>query len=223
MTARRLFIAKRAGSLRSEDQERFAKLYAQGLKYTLLIMTPLILIVVLFAGNMLAIWVGNDFAAKGTLVLQPPVLGMLLEGVSVLPRILLDASGRPDIRAKGLLALVIPFVILLFVFTKQFGVNGTAASWLLKEGAEALVFLWVAHRVAPQTVTAFRESDVWPTVLLATGSMVAASGVLLAFGDNLVAKTFACLLLHTLFLAAAWKYVLDGAVKDYVFAVLRWG
>jgi O-antigen/teichoic acid export membrane protein len=211
------------GTLRAASREQFARLYAHGLKYTLLIMTPLIIGVILFAGNILAIWIGKSFAAKGTLVLQLLAVGMLLNAASQLPCTLLDAAGRPDLRAKVLLALVLPSLLLLYLFTKLFGVNGTAASWLVSAGAQAACYLWLSGKLLPEAVADSRENGVGLTALLAAGSLVAAGGILVAFGESLIVKSLASTLLLALFLGVVWKFVLGAADKSYVFATLRGG
>lgn len=209
------------GTLGVARREQFAKLYANALKYTLLVMTPLILAVVLFARNILTLWIGKDFAGKSTLVLQLLAVGMLLNAVSQVACTLLDAMGKPDLRAKVFLAVVAPFLILLVVLTKLFGLNGAAAGWLLGTALHTAWYLLLSRKVLPETIAGCRDDGVRVAALLTAGCMAAAGVILLAFGGSPVVKSLASMLLLAFFLAVAWRFAFDGTIKRQLVAVLR--
>lgn len=210
------------GTLRAAKSKQFASLYAQSMKYTLLLMTPPILITILFAGDILRLWIGGDFPARATLVLQLLGGGMLLWGLSDVSAALLDAVGRPEMRAKLLFAVGMPSVLLLFFFTKLWGVNGAAASWLITAGAQALAFFRASSHVLPEGLEGLRENGVGAAAALSAGSLTAAVAILVTFGANPIIKGVASVLLFAAFATATWRLVLDGEAKNYVFAALRW-
>jgi O-antigen/teichoic acid export membrane protein len=209
------------GTLGVARREQFAKLYANGLKYTLLVMTPLILAVVLFAKNILTLWIGKDFAAKSTLVLQLLAIGMLLNAVSQVACTLLDAVGKPGLRAKVFLAVVAPFLILLVVLTKLFGLNGAAAGWLLGTALHTGWYLLLSRKVLPETIAGYGEHGVHVAAFLTAGCLGAAGVILVIFGGSLLVKSLASMLLLAFFLAAAWWFVFDPATKRQMASVLR--
>ncbi|MHB1601947.1 MAG: flippase, partial [bacterium] len=82
------------------DKKKIDGLFAHSVKYIILGFGVLCLFVILFAKNILGVWVGNNFALKSVLPMQILVLGVFINSVGHIPYTLLQAVGRPDITAK---------------------------------------------------------------------------------------------------------------------------
>ena len=209
------------GAVSAVSREEVTSLYTRAVRLTLVVMTPIVLVATIFASNILTLWIGKDFAQNSTLVFQLLALGMLPYAVQFLPGTLLDAVGRPDLRAKVMLSLLLPYVLVLLYLTKKFGVNGTAASWLLRACFEFFLFLWVSRKVLRTMESGLKEHGITRASLICGVSLLAAGALLLLFGNSLVSKGIVTLLFFLAFFAAAWKFVLDGRVKNYMFALVK--
>jgi O-antigen/teichoic acid export membrane protein len=119
------------------------RLHAHGLKYMLLGMAAVLAPVVVFARPFLHAWVGEAYAAQGTLVLQILAAGVFLNAVACLPYTVLQAVGRADVTAKCHLIETPIAVAAMVVLTARYGIVGAAVAWSLRVGLD-LVLLVVA-------------------------------------------------------------------------------
>ena len=99
-------------------------------------MVPIVLVAVLFAGDILRIVLGGDFPRQSALVLKILALGVLVACPAQVPYSLLQGIGRPDLTAKF-------HLIELFV---ESIVERVLLDRLVEQPAQALV--GVAPRIA---------------------------------------------------------------------------
>lgn len=131
------------------DKERATQRYHLSLLYVFLSMYTLTLLVVTLASEGLTLWLGAEFAARSTHVAQLLAVGVLLNGLALVPFGLLHGAGRPEWTAvvhAGELVLYLPAVWLL---ASNFGIEGAAAAWALRVGVDALLLFWLARRILP--------------------------------------------------------------------------
>jgi O-antigen/teichoic acid export membrane protein len=89
-------------------------------------------------------WIGADFAAVAAPVAEILFFGAWINGLALVPFVLLQGQGRPDITGKLHAAEVLPFVVVLWVLTSTFGITGAAVAWSLRVAVDALCLFWVA-------------------------------------------------------------------------------
>jgi O-antigen/teichoic acid export membrane protein len=125
------------------------ELFARPLKYLLLVMTPALAFIGVFAEPLLAVWLGDDFAALAALPLQILVVAFYLNAFSQIPFVALQGLGRPDLKAKLDLVQVPLFLALLILLIPRWGIVGAAAAKLIVTVVDVVgLFLLVglAHR-----------------------------------------------------------------------------
>ena len=83
-----------------QDRGRTALIFGRGVKYVFLILFPLTLATIALAPEVLALWLGADFARQSTRVMQWLALGVLLNGLAQVPSALMQGVGRPDLTAQ---------------------------------------------------------------------------------------------------------------------------
>ncbi|WOH53661.1 flippase [Bradyrhizobium sp. sBnM-33] len=105
-----------------------------------LICVPAILLTKLALG----MWVGEDFALESHLVAEILLIGVWINGLALIPFTLLQAQNRPDLVAKLHALEVIPFVLLLSLFIKIFGLPGAAMAWCLRVTADGVLMFLAA-------------------------------------------------------------------------------
>ena len=100
----------------SGDKNRLEEIYARSIKFLLLTFGPVLLLVVVFAQDVLRLWLGGDFAQKSTSVLQILAVGVLINSLACVPYTLLQGIERPDLTAKfHLLELPLEVGLLWFL------------------------------------------------------------------------------------------------------------
>jgi O-antigen/teichoic acid export membrane protein len=149
-----LFAAMSASFI--EDQPRAARLFHQGVKYIFLVMFPLTLVFVTLAHDGLNFWLGAEFAANGTRVLQWLAIGVFINSLAWIPYALVQGAGRPDLSAK-LFMLELPFYILgVWWLIKTWGIQGAAIAWLLRIIVDTALFFYLADRLLQKKETVQR-------------------------------------------------------------------
>ena len=131
----------------TSDKKNVEKLFISGLKYTYLVMFPILLIVVTFGNKGLDLWLGYEFASKSKQVLQLFAIGGLLQSVSYVPYALVQATGRPDLTAKLHLMGAPLYLIGLLWLTRKFGIEGAAIAWIMRVTVDVVVLMIMAKRL----------------------------------------------------------------------------
>lgn len=102
------------------------------------------LLVSVFAGPMLSIWLGREFSKNSTHIAQLLCLGVFLNGLAQLAYGTIQAAKRPDITAK-FHAVELPLYIgSLFFLVHKFGIIGAAIAWTLRVGCDCIGLYIVA-------------------------------------------------------------------------------
>ncbi len=126
---------------------------------------------------LLRLWLGPAFAAEGGAVLRILGLGIFLSCAAYVPDAVLNAIGRPDVSAKLALAQIAVFLPLSALLLWRFGIDGAAAAWALRAGADLAGKWWFAARLYPAARGALRQA--WPVLAASIAGLLA----LLAFDD----------------------------------------
>jgi O-antigen/teichoic acid export membrane protein len=184
-----------------QDDARAARLLRKAVKYTFLLLFPLILVIVTLGYEGLRLWLGSEYARNSTTVLQWLAVGVFLNCLAHIPFALIQAAGRPDITAKFHL-LELPFYLAaLWLLIRTYGIDGAAMAWTIRCAADAaLLFVAVRRffRVASFPGSRFAAAT--------TGSLgVVAAGALLT---GLLSKTLFLGTIMSLFILLAWYRVL---------------
>jgi O-antigen/teichoic acid export membrane protein len=99
-------------------------------KYLLLVMSPLTAVFVFCAGDILRLWIGTDFAAHSTAVLQLIALSIFLNAFAWVPYSSVQALGRPELKSV-LDIIVLPlYAVSSWYLMRLMGINGAALAKL---------------------------------------------------------------------------------------------
>jgi O-antigen/teichoic acid export membrane protein len=191
------------------DAERFAVLVDRGVRAICLAVFPLTFLAVLFARPALDLWLGRSFASGSFLVLQVIAFGVFVNSPAVIPGSIITAVGRPDLVAKLYLAEVGPYVVLLWVLARAFGIEGVAAAWAIRCACDAGLLLALASHVAPEARRALRRGGVVVLVgcvPLALAFLPLGAEVRVAFG----------LVVILAFALAGWRWLLHDGERRFL-------
>lgn len=97
-----------------------------------LVLVPISIVLLLFADEMLGIWMGHEFAKNGSLVLRIIAVGVVINGIAHVPFALVQAAGQPSLTAKVHLLELPLYAGFVVVLSRFWGISGTAAAWSLR-------------------------------------------------------------------------------------------
>jgi O-antigen/teichoic acid export membrane protein len=129
-----------SGSLTSALFPRFAavsddeakRLASDGLQILNVVVTPLIVLGILLLDPLLAWWITPEFSSHSALVGKIILIGFWINGFSKIPYASLQAKGRPDLVAKCHMIEVVPYLLMLYLGLRFFGLEGAAMAFGLR-------------------------------------------------------------------------------------------
>lgn len=206
--------------MRKEERQRLKLLYHRSIKLTYLLIVPLVVILVLLNKEIVAVWLGEEFAERSGLVLGILSVGALFNALAQLPSGSLQALGRPDIPSKALLIELLPYAVLCYYLTMNFGIAGTAIAWSLRVIIDSTVLIFFASREMREVVGIFDYSFIWKAFTFLLPGSVAI--LLLKSGTEHVflwaGGAVLALILYTHF---TWLFALDQGERGILLAKIR--
>ncbi len=143
-----VFPAFSAFSAAQED--RLDSLHKRSLNYIIVTVAPVTAFIIAFAFPLVGLWLGPDFMSESAPVLQLLAAGVLFSSAARVPFNAVQAMGRADLPAKMFLLELPVYAGAVIYVTKNFGIVGTAALWLvrlvLELGLFAVLYRAVARR-----------------------------------------------------------------------------
>jgi len=134
----------------AQDRARTLLLYERSLKLLLLGLFPVMVGVIVFASDGLRLWVGADFAAHSTRVLELLAAGVFVNCLAQVPFALIQGAGRPDLTAKMHLLELPGYLLGLCYLTRRYGIDGAAVAWTARALIDALVVFALSKRFLPR-------------------------------------------------------------------------
>lgn len=136
------------------DQKRLASLYADSCRFAAFSMLPLAAAAFLFAPEILALWLGQEFAVTSAAVVKFLAIGCMTNTLARLPFTALQGTGRPDLVALTHLAELLPYLAALWWATVHYGIAGAALAWTLRATLDALIL----NEIAGVKIAALHDS-----------------------------------------------------------------
>lgn len=203
-----------------EHIEKIKKYFVYASKYTLLILGPIILFLIVFANDILEFWLGNDFAQNSTLPLQILAIGILIGSISQHCFSIFQGIGRPDIGAKIYFLLIPMSFMLTWFLISKIGISGAALSWTLSRLLGLLLSLIMVKHVLCMD---FADLDT-EGILHQFACFLALGALLMPFQFLSSGLIKICLILSIfiLFIIVEWLYVMDAKDKRLILSMLIW-
>ena len=196
------------------DKKKSVEVYFRGLKYTYLILFPFVFFIILFSHELLQLWIGTEFADNSYLVLQILGIGVLINGLSLIPFAFLQGVGRPDIIAKLHTLEFILYAIVLAYLVRQYGIIGAAVSWDLRVLIDGLALAYFSAKYSLDTKIKLK-----PSALVMVGSIGIFVISMALSSPSKKIMFFAGSM--TVFIFVAWKRVLEDSVKGMLIRSLK--
>lgn len=192
------------------------RLCDQTLRWLLATATPATLVVLIFAEDLLRLWVGPHIAAHGAPVMQWLAVGVWINILAQVPLTALQASGRAHVVGSVQLLELPLYAVLAWCLILRYGTTGAAAAWAVRAAAEWLALSFVLHRVEAHPG---RWPAVSPLRLALLSAAIIAAG-LTACATPLALKCLLALLLVAGLVAWQWRYLLTAQERGKLLARL---
>jgi O-antigen/teichoic acid export membrane protein len=162
-----------ASSMKRNGQRATELLEKAGHYLFPLIFAP-VLLVMLFAYQILSIWIDPAFAAHSAIVLEWLAAGVLFSSLARVPWTLLVAR-RPDLPAKLVMCEAPAYVALLYGLIRLYGPEGAAMAWTFRSAFNCAILHAMTKRSLPETSRAIKKN----VAMLAMGILTMAGTVIL--------------------------------------------
>jgi O-antigen/teichoic acid export membrane protein len=195
------------------DQEKFIQIYQESFRYILCIITPIVTVFLLGSHAILTIWLGDEFAEHSTIVLQILAVAIFINSITKISGSLVQAAGRPDLRAKLHIAELPVYLVLLWYFTHWLGLEGVALAWLIRVSVDGLVLFYFGHRLTFYSIS-------WKKLFVKTAFIILAVAVSLIIMhwwlNNPIIALFYALFWGILIFFVAWRYILQSKQRNKI-------
>lgn len=129
------------------DPVNSAQLLNKGITYVLIFLYPPVLLASLFANEWLLLWLNHDFSLHCAAVVGWLAAGILVNSVAQIVFAKVQGAGKSDWTAKLHLIEIIPYLILLWIALKQFGIAGAAFVWFLRVTVDMLGLVYMTGKI----------------------------------------------------------------------------
>ncbi len=185
-----------------KDNYKVRLLFYRSVKFTYLVVFPIVLIIIGLAENILFFWLGEEFARNSTFILQMLTLGFFINSSSQLTYTLIHSAGRPDLTAKISL-IEMPLYLLFFVVSlKFFGLKGAATMFVIRIFIDAIVLYLITDKMIIKIHKIFQKM-----LIIIAASIVVLFLMMISF--NIFIKVFVLILVIVSWLIISRMWILD--------------
>ncbi|HEY9230142.1 MAG TPA: flippase, partial [Gemmatimonadaceae bacterium] len=189
------------------DRAATSVLLDRMLRCVLLLMFPAALVLVAFAREGLGIWIGHDFAAQSTAVVQWLAVGVLINSLGQVAFAAAQAMGRADVTARLHLIELPIYGVMLVTTIRFFGITGVAIAWTVRVAVDTVALFVFSAR-------SFGEvGRVMIRTMCIAGALVAMLGVVAAI-DALSLRASVAALVLAVFIAAVPLILLSRTERE---------
>lgn len=205
------------------ERDRLGRIFARSVKYIVLALAPIVLVVVLFAQDVLRLWLGSDFAMQSAPVLKILAIGVLFNALGQVPYALVQGVGRPDVTAKFHAVELLFYVGIAWLFITKWGIYGAAAAWTLRVAVDTTLLFLASFKVCGLSPRLFATAR--GLMLSCTGILLVASASVglkqLAAGLPLLIQSILFIPVFGLSALLVWTTVLDASDRLALVKVIK--
>ncbi|MBI3788101.1 MAG: flippase [Ignavibacteriales bacterium] len=132
----------------AENRSKIEQLLSRPIKYLVVAVGPVVAIFIIYAHQILALWLGEEFAQRGADVLRILAFTFFFHALAHVPFTAVQGLGRPDLKAKFDIAMLPIFTgICLLLIPKQ-GIMGAAVAKFCITFFDLTYLSWMALRLS---------------------------------------------------------------------------
>lgn len=205
-----------------KDIEKIKSLFFRSIKYILITLGPIVIFVIVFAQELLMIWLGKDFAENSKEVVKILAFGVLTNSLAYIPYALLQGSGRPNLTAKFHLIELPIYFFLALILVSRWKIDGAAIAWTLRVILDTALLYGAAFKIYKLSFNLFSSYKITKVLcaLLIFGILLYTIKILSIILHLLILLVL-CIICLMIFLWFIWSKVLDQSEKESMLGVLR--
>jgi O-antigen/teichoic acid export membrane protein len=196
------------------DRQRSAMLLERGLKYIFLSIFPIVLFIVTFAPEGLAMWLDDRFVQNSSGVTRILAIGIFFACLGQIPYAFIQGAARPDLTGKLHFAQFPPFILMLVVSIKWAGIDGVAMIWTFRFMIDTLVMY-----VAAQHLLGEHRLDTKRNLAVVVSAFIAI--MVLVVLPSLLWRVLGFLLVNVVFAWVGLRYILSTDEKNFLVTTLQ--
>ncbi len=150
------------------------------------IMTPMIVGALVVLDPFLTIWIGSDLAEIAVPVGEILLVGIWFNSMALVPYVLLQGQGRPDLIARFHILELPPYLLLLWLGLMVAGVKGAALAWTIRVTVDALLLFRAVSTPWRQMTTLMVEAGLVVLVAISALTLFAQPALRIALGGSFI-------------------------------------
>ncbi len=197
----------------TRDNERLRDLALRSVRYILLLVGIPCLVLFFSAREVMTVWLGADFAARSATVLQILLIGIVANSVAQVPFTLIQATGRADVTAKLHLSEFVPYLVLVYLAIKTWGIEGAAVAWSSRVVVDSGLLFYFARRrvgISAGDFLLHRIPQLLGTLILIGAVSIALHAAAVQMSERWLATFFLAVLL----ISVGWAVFLTQSERD---------
>lgn len=181
---------------------------ARWTKYVVVIMTPITMVFLVFADQILSVWLGHDFAVQSAVVFRLISVAVLLNSIGYIPVALVEGVGRPDVVAKYHLVELPVYAGVAYALIATLGINGAALAWCLRMVWTIPIFFVLCAKIAGVPLNALSQAGTVRGFLVGSALLLTTVGFWHKWTVPVTVSIATALLIA--YALIVWYHVLDG-------------
>lgn len=131
------------------SRDRLRPLFRRAVSAVVLLLGGPVLILVVFGPVLLRLWLGDEVAAGAGNAVRILAVGLLFNGVALVPTTFIAAFGRPDLSAKFHLLELVVYLPIAWWLVAEYGIPGAATAWSIRVAFDAALLFRAADKLLP--------------------------------------------------------------------------
>lgn len=152
----------------NNEMDKIRKYLSIGLKLSFFIFIFISSFFILFAHEILEIWIDSDFADNSALIFQLLSIGIIFNAISVIPSRALIAFGREKALVYLLLVEFLFYIFILLILLNIYGLVGVAISYIIKSVLQFILLMNYINKRDLHFVLTFKNQTIRKFTLLGT-------------------------------------------------------
>lgn len=200
--------------------KRLEDIYTRALKYVVMVMGPLLLLVIVFSGDILRAWLGPIFAQQSALPVRILAVAVFVNALGILAYNLLQAVGRPDLTAIFHTVELPLHLGLVWILVSRMGITGAAVAVLVRLSIDLGLILWASSRFSYYSLGAIFVTAMTKSF----AGLVLTGGLLLAGSYGLSSqlhRAILAIIVICCYYVAQWYWTLDLRDRQFLQSIIQ--
>jgi O-antigen/teichoic acid export membrane protein len=199
----------------SRETDEVSEMTSRTIQYLLLVLTPIVAVFLAFAGPILHLWLGPQFAQMSAVPMQIISLVFFFNAFAMIPFTSVQALGRPELKAILDLAVLPVYALACWWLMRHFSLNGAALAKLFATLVDLTCLYVFATRLKAFNLKHCLSGHLSRAIVASAILLLAVAGFQF-FHARLAISIFSVGLAVLAYLAVFWKFVMDRSDRNAI-------